>query len=291
MDFRHLAASRQSDHIAPPHIGNLTLRLQSVAMPINKIVDDPFTNSLITDRHLVGAGEFQQPTQDNDGRKQGIDPFRIEPGNAQTRFDGRPTEFGLDHAQVFQPHLGQVELRQRPAGLPHMDYLRHIAGHSGCGHHGIELFSLERIESPLQGQRDRLVQLLDHGFGGRGFRHILIGQANRAEPQALGMLQPIARPDDELDRSATHIHHQRRLVRQRHAVTHAEKNQPGFFNPADHADLDPGLLLDQIDKIAAVFRFTHGTGRDCRDAFKPLVPRQGHQRLQDTDPAADGFVG
>ena len=74
-------------------------------------------------------------------------------------------------------------------------------------------------------------------------------------------------------------------------MTDAEKNQPGFFNPADHADLDASLFLDQIDEIASVLHLTHGAGRDCGNPLKPLIPRQGDQRLQHTDPAADGFVG
>ena len=73
-----------------------------------------------------------------------------------------------------------------------------------------------------------------HGLRWRRFREALFGEPDCAQFEACTVYQAISIPHDQLDRSAADINDQRRSVREGDTVLDAEKDEPGFFHPADH---------------------------------------------------------
>ena len=194
--------------------------------------------------------------------------FRIAspPGNTGTRSGFSPARSarvhvaGLDEvgAQAVEPRRRDDVLAE--AVLP--DDFRERAHGAGGSQRLLPVAASESRHDRLQ-----LVAGGEFGLLHRALRDLAVleeAQAvgDAAHEQALQLLRPVARADDELGRAAADVHHQPLFARGGQLVRDPEIDQPRFFAARHHLDGEAQRRLGLPEESRRILRHAQGVGAD-----------------------------
>src|SRR5262249_21356453 len=101
--------------------------------------------------------------------------------------------------------------------------------------------------------------------GDWGARLRVLGEGQDAGLQRRRGVGLVRVTDDELDRAATDVHHERTLAAEVQRRAGAQVDEVRFFVATDDGELDTGLVANDAHEVAAVLGFADGRRRDRDD--------------------------